>query len=206
MPAMRPTKYALNTAGAGKLRNEILKQRYSSKWARSTAREYYVANLLNAIFNLREIPAIAIVVGFGAGVNRQLRGWHRGLEDKWDIAVVSPGHGVVAFIDVTGYESPETARSATGDSYRCIGAWKIWNAEDYGVLDMLWFAHVTDETAAVYFLKADVAAQKAEKKQVERRLYKDENPVYCFPLREWRKPKAFIDWLRRRILKAMSGD
>ena len=184
------------------MKADVLKQRYREKWGRSVAREYYVANLLNTIFNLREIPAVAVVVGFGAGVNREYSGWHNGVADKWDIAVLSPGYGVMAFIDVTGYESPE---QGVGGSERCIGAWKLWAAEDYGVLDILWFAHVTDESTAVYFIKATQVAQRADKgRAIERRLYRDEKPVYCFPVQDWKKPRIFIDWLQRRILKAMS--
>ncbi len=167
-----------------------LKQRYRLLWPRSLIREIVVANVLSALLP----PGYRVlIVGLGAGLADEVEGWHRGLEDAFDLVVArveDRGPRPLAFIDVTGVHSDEEMVKTVDEGRGlCIGVWKLWKAEKYGVLDRTWFCHVTASRVALRWLPAP----KAQGRRVS--LVKGEKPYICIPARDWLDTRAFIRWL-----------
>ncbi|ALL00129.1 Viral/Archaeal nuclease [Pyrodictium delaneyi] len=164
-----------------------LKARYQQKWRIAARRELAVLNLLNIL-----LPDgyVAIAAGLGTGTTDFIDRSYGSPLDAFDLVVLR-GMDAVAFIDVTGFWSEQAARTVNGGKELCVGAWKLWKAQRFGLLDRAWIVHVADKRVSLRWLP--LAALEAEKHMA--RLVHGERPYYCLPQQKWRDTSAFIRWL-----------
>ena len=167
-----------------------LKRRYSSKWRVSARRELAVLNLLNIL-----LPDgfVAIAAGLGTGTTDYLDRSYGSPLDAFDIVVLRGGE-VVAYIDVTGFWSERQAKTINNGKELCVGAWKLWKAQRFGILDKAWIVHVADKRVSLRWLP--LAALEGNRHTA--RLVHGERPYYCLPQQQWRDTSAFTKWLQAR--------
>ncbi len=164
-----------------------LKARYQSKWRLAARRELAVLNLLNIL-----LPDgyVAIAAGLGTGTTDLIDRSYGSPLDAFDLVVLR-GMDVVAYVDVTGFWDERQARSVNGGKELCVGAWKLWKARKFGVVDRAWIVHVADKRVSLRWLP--LAALDAEKHVA--RLVPGERPYYCLPQQKWRDTGSFLKWL-----------
>jgi len=164
-----------------------LKQRYSAKWRLAARRELAVLNLLNIL-----LPEgyVAVAAGLGTGTTDYLDASYGSPLDAFDIVVLRNGE-ITAYIDVTGFWSESKAKTINSGKELCVGAWKLWKAQRFGIVDRAWIVHVADKRVSLRWLPLTVL--EAEKHIA--RLVHGERPYYCLPQQKWKDTSAFIRWL-----------
>ncbi len=166
-----------------------LKQRYQARWRLAADRERLVLFLLNQYYKLPRLGFLAALTGLGSGLSDYIPRSYASLEEAFDITVYRVSDWKpVAFVDVTGVRSPHDHVRGLG---LCVGKWKVWKAEKYGVLDRVWMAHVDDEGPRVRWASLAYLAEAGE----ERRMVDGERPYICLDSRKWRPTRTFIEWL-----------
>ena len=173
-----------------------LKERYRSKWTKSTRREYLVLWVLNHFYELPSRGFIAAITGLGAGVDYYLPSSWRSIEDAYDITVYEiKSRNIAALVDATGVSSPRELQPNKG---LCVGAWKIWKAERLKLnKHKIWIVHIEDDGPRLRWIQLSVIENSGE----EHRLKHDENPYLCLQAQKWKPTKHFINWLIGKTAK-----
>ncbi len=181
-----------------------LKRRYREQWARSNARERFVALALNAFLPR---PWRAELTGLGAGVDDYIPRSYTRPEDAFDITLYYDNTPAV-WVEVTGVPSSDDMRRHPECRGLCVGVWKLRKAREFRVVERLWFAFVVDESWSVRWLPARLLDlwERGEAPWLQRcRLRGDEREALCADGGRWKRFRHFRQWLLNYGLVLVKG-
>ena len=165
-----------------------LKHVFADRWRYGVKRELLVLNILNIL-----LPRgfVAILTGIGSGSNIYVEASYDNPLNAFDIVVFNEEYEPVAFIDVTGVRD---ARSYDKGKGLCVGSWKLYKSEKYGIQDRTWFIHVLDDRVSLRFINYNMMKKHGKLHRLHEG-YGVEGQFHCCDSKYWVSPKEFIKWL-----------
>ena len=170
-----------------------LKVSYRGKWGVGVRRELLLLNILNIL-----LPSgfKALATGLGTGTSDYIDGNYTNPLDAFDIVVYKQtdnGLEPAAYIDVTGFREEKAAKKQDGRALLCIGSWKLFKAQEFGLESRAWAVHIADKRVSLRWIQFS----KLSRSNPERiRLIQGENIYYCLPQEKWHDTSTFLNWLK----------
>ena len=172
-----------------------LKKRYRGKWRVSLRREILTYNILNILLEPRGF--IVVFTGIGSGSADYIDEYYDNPVNAFDFIVLAPNGEIAAFIDVTGYSDYRDGRI---DTKPCILLPKLWKAEQFNIIDKVWFIHFVDSRISLRFIRASALRKYLDQRKAElRKLLHGEKPYVCIDQSYCQEPKDFLRWLSTKV-------
>jgi len=171
-----------------------LKKAFSRKWRFGVRRELLVYNIVN-MYLPRDF--IALLTGIGSGVAEYIEESYSNPLNAFDITVFDYELKPVAFLEITGIRSTSDYDRGKG---LCIGSWKVWKAEKFGVQDKTWYIHVLDDRISLRFIPYHTLKKYAVFHTLNEG-YGVKGEFYCCDQSRWGSIKDFLRWLSTRVVR-----
>ncbi len=168
-----------------------LKHVFADRWRYGVKRELLVWNILNLFL---PDDYIVLFTGVGSGASDYVDESYSNPLNAFDSTIFDKEYRPVAFIEITGVNSVRDYDKGKG---LCIGAWKVWKAEKYGVQDKVWYIHVITTKQSIRVINY-ARLKKHAKFQRLNEGYGWHGTFYCLDSKYWGSLEVLIRWLRAR--------